>query len=240
MRKSILGLTAVLLATVATPAFAQDEDTSGITISGSATVVSDYRFRGVTQSDEDFAIQGGITASHESGFYIGTWGSSIGSWGGGTEIDFFGGFAAEVVSGVTVDIGATYYWYPSGTGDTDVIEPYISVSGDIGPVSAKVGLAYAPEQDSLGDASSVYTYLDLSTAIPTTPFTLKGHIGYAKSDSFLGGDDGKMVDYLIGIDASWKNLTFGIAYVNTDWKKSLGKEGAGADGAVLFMLGAAF
>lgn len=242
MRTSITGLLALALTSVATPAFAQEaeEDSSGVTISGSATVVSDYRFRGVSQSNEDFAIQGGFTASHDSGLYLGTWGSSIG-FAGGTEIDFFGGYSTEVASGLTVDVGATYYWYPSGTGDTDVIEPYAAISGDIGPVSAKLGFAFAPDQASLGSNSATYLYTDLSTAIPNTPFTLKGHVGYAKSDSFLGGPDGDAIDYLIGVDVSWKALTLGVAYVNTDYTRVGGvKETLGADGAVLFTIGAAF
>ncbi|HUD29971.1 MAG TPA: TorF family putative porin, partial [Novosphingobium sp.] len=57
----------------AAPAFAQDaEAPSEITVTGSAAVTTDYRFRGVSQSGGDFAIQGGITVSHASGFYVGT------------------------------------------------------------------------------------------------------------------------------------------------------------------------
>src|SRR3546814_17011877 len=59
MRKSIIGLTAFFLATAAVPAFAQD-DNSGITIAGRAAVVSDYRFRGVSPTGEEAAIQGSI------------------------------------------------------------------------------------------------------------------------------------------------------------------------------------
>src|SRR3546814_18335337 len=76
MRKSIIGLTALFLATAAVPAFAQD-DNSGITITGSAAVVSDYRFRGVSQTGEEAALQGSIGVSHSSGLYAGVWGSSI-------------------------------------------------------------------------------------------------------------------------------------------------------------------
>lgn len=241
MRFSKTCLAALAFATVtATPAFAQEEaPPEPFTITGGATVVSDYRFRGFTQSTEDPAIQGTFTVAHESGVYLGTWGSSIG-FAGGTEIDIYGGYATEVVPGVTVDVGATYYWYPSGVGSTDVIEPYLAVTGTIGPVKAKVGVAYAPEQDSLGSNSAFYGYTDLSTSIPETPFTLKGHLGYAKSDSFLGGPDGSVFDYMIGVDTTWKNLTLGISYVNTDVRNSLGKEALGADGAVLFSIGAAF
>ena len=72
MRFSNLGLPALFLV-CATPALAQEETAppSPITVSGSASITSDYRFRGVSQSDKEMAIQVGITISHESGFYVG-------------------------------------------------------------------------------------------------------------------------------------------------------------------------
>src|SRR3546814_5528071 len=132
LSRACLGM---LLAAAAFPsaAHAQDEGGDAITVSGSATVVSDYRFRGFSQSDEEAAIQGGITVSHGSGLYLGTWGSSIG-FANGTEIDVFGGYAKEVGPGLTADIGATLYLYPV-TSTSSVIEPYFALSGDLGPRS---------------------------------------------------------------------------------------------------------
>ncbi|WP_260580739.1 TorF family putative porin [Sphingopyxis sp. PET50] len=243
MKKLSRACLGMLLAAVAVPSTAyaeEEEDSDGITISGSATVVSDYRFRGFSQSNEEAAIQGGITLSHDVGFYIGTWGSSIG-FANGTEIDVFAGYSTEVTSGLTADIGATLYLYP-GTSNSSVIEPYFSLSGDVGPASIKGLVAWAPGgQDSLGDASGVYLAGDIGVAIPDTPVTLKGHVGYAKSDSFLGGLDGEVFDYSVGVDFSYKMLTLGVAYVNTDAPKFGGfKEAVGADGAVIFSLGASF
>ncbi|WP_447761040.1 TorF family putative porin [Sphingopyxis panaciterrae] len=234
----------VLLAAsaISTPAFAQEaeEPSDGITITGSATVVSDYRFRGFSQSNEKAAIQGGFTIGHDSGLYVGTWGSSIG-FNNGTEIDVFAGFAKEVTPGLTADVGATVYLYP-GVNNTTVIEPYALLTGAIGPATVKGGIAWAPGgQNSLGDASGVYLYSDVGVQIPDTPIKLKGHVGYAKSDSFLGGLDGEVLDYSVGVDVTWKVLTLGVAYVNTDAPKFGGyKETVGADGAVVFSLGAAF
>src|SRR3546814_13666443 len=51
------------------PAFAQEEPAGPVTVTGSVVLVSDYRFRGVSQSDRGMAIQGGLTATHESGLY---------------------------------------------------------------------------------------------------------------------------------------------------------------------------
>lgn len=238
--KAIAG--ALLLAVTATPAFAQEETDAPapITITGSATVVSDYRFRGFSQSNEEAAIQGGFTVTHESGLYVGTWGSSIG-FNNGTEIDVIAGFAKEVSSGLTADIGATVYLYP-GSSNTTVIEPYFAMTGTVGPATIKGMVAWAPGgQDSLADNSAIYLSGDVGVAVPSTPFKLKGHVGYSKSDSFLGGLDGDVFDYSVGVEATWKVLTFGVSYVNTDAPRLGGyKESVGADGAVLFSLGAAF
>jgi len=238
--KSIAG--ALLLAATATPAFAQEETEApdAFTITGSATVVSDYRFRGFSQTNEEATIQGGFTVTHESGLYVGTWGSGIG-FGNGTEIDVFAGFAKEVTSGLTADIGVTAYLYP-GLADSTVIEPYFALTGTVGPATIKGLIAWAPDgQDFLGNAGAVYTSAAVTVAIPDTPLKVKGSLGHAWSDSFLGGYDGdsKVLDYSIGAEASWKALTFGISYVNTDEDAPF-KEAVGADGAVLFTLGAAF
>ncbi len=240
LSRACLGMLIAVSAFPAT-AYAQEEESGdGITITGSATVVSDYRFRGFSQSNEEAAIQGGFTIGHDSGLYVGTWGSSIG-FNNGTEIDVFAGFAKEVSPGLTADVGATLYLYP-GVSNTSVIEPYASLTGAIGPATVKGGIAWAPGgQDSLGDASAVYLYSDVGVQIPDTPVKLKAHLGYAKSDSFLGGLDGEVVDYSVGVEFTWKVLTLGVAYVNTDAPKFGGyKESVGADGAVVFSLGAAF
>lgn len=230
---------AALLAT--TPAFAQDTgDTSGFSISGTAAVVSDYRFRGFSQTGEEATVQGGFTVSHDTGLYAGVWGSGV-SFANGTELDLVGGYKTEVVSGITADVGMTAYFYP-GTSDSTILEPYLKVGGSVGPASLTVGFAWAPGgQNSLGDDSAVYFSGDLGVAIPSTPITLTGHMGYAKSDSFLGGLDGDVFDYSIGASVTWEALTLGVAYVNTDAPTTWGyKEGVGADGAAVFSLTAAF
>lgn len=241
MRISTLLLGALTL-TAASPAFAQDqtEPAPAVTITGSATIVSDYRFRGFSQSNEEAAIQGGFTITHESGAYIGTWGSSIG-FNNGTEIDVYGGFAKELTPGLTGDIGATLYLYPGST-NTTVIEPYIALTGTLGPASLKGGVAFAPSgQVSLGRDSGVYVYGDLAVGVPNTPIKLKAHAGYSESDSFLGGSDGEVFDYSLGAEVTWKAITLGVAYINTDAPTALGyKEAVGADGAVVFSIGAAF
>lgn len=132
----------------------QEEAAPAITISGAATLTSDYRFRGVSQSDEGMAVQGGITVSHSSGFYVGAWGSNLAGWGtfGGAnmELDLIAGFKLPVGEG-TLDTGVTWYMYPSGADETDFAELYARLSGAVGPVSLTATVAYAPSQEALGN-----------------------------------------------------------------------------------------
>ncbi|GAA4767284.1 hypothetical protein GCM10023219_11100 [Stakelama sediminis] len=263
MRFSILTAGVLLAAATATPAMAQDTaPPSPITVSGSVTLVSDYRFRGFTQNGENPAIQGGITVTHESGLYVGTWGSSI-NFAGNTEVDLFAGYSHDLGGGLSIDGGLLYYLYPKkGRYATDFFEPYVNLSGTYGPVTGKVGVNFAWKQDALGNqsdfsrpagakSSSTYMHGEVDVAIPNTPITLSGHAGHAWSDSFPGGYSGEVWDYSIGASATYKMLTFGVSYVNTDEPNvayndayrgsgSNWKEDLGADGAVVFSLGASF
>jgi uncharacterized protein (TIGR02001 family) len=215
--------TAALAALLATPALAQEapaEETPALKVSGGVTLASQYRFRGISLSDEHAALQGTINLNHKSGFYAGVWGSNIDGWGelGGSnlELDIYGGWKGEVTKGVTLDVGLLYYAYPgSKGGDFEFFEPYAKVSGNIGPVASTVGVAYAWDQDALADNSNIYLFNDNSLPIKGTPISLTTHIGYSSGDSALAaGDD--YVDWAIGATAAWKNLTFGVSYVDTN------------------------
>ena len=268
----------------ATPAFAQDTaPPPPVKVSGSVGLVSDYRFRGVSQSDEGLAVQGGITIAHESGLYIGTWGSNLSGWGtfGGQnmELDLIAGYKFPVGTGGTLDVGATWYMYPRGFDNTDFIEPYVKLSGTLGPASLTAGVAYAPKQEALGawfsngtlaaagvydnpgdKNDNLYIWGDVSSAVPNTGLTVKGHIGYSNGNEGLGpfatsvAPTGEYVDWLLGADyvIPGTPLTLGVAYVDTDISDrdaaylqpsfSKGQDGTGtiAGGTVVASLTAAF
>ena len=124
MLTSVRGLVAATLfvgcGLAATPAWADEETAppSEFTVTGNVAGVTDYRFRGLSYSGGDFAIQGGVAVNHSSGFYIGTWGSSLEQDAldiyGSAEVDIYGGWTGEVASGLTADVGMTYYVYPNG------------------------------------------------------------------------------------------------------------------------------
>ena len=244
--KTVLAAVALVggLATAA-PAFAQEEATSDWEISGNAGIFSQYRWRGVSLSDEKVAIQGGIDVNHSSGFYVGTWGSSLAGWcsyvWANTEIDVYAGYAGEV-GGFGYDIGAIWYLYP-GTSGTDVVEITAALSKELGPVGATVGVAYAPSQDSLGNDDSFYIYTDWSAGIPNTPISLNAHLGY--TDGSLSVDapfstDGDYLDWSLGASVSYDKLTLGISYVDTDVKSGDPSIRKITDSAIIISLTAAF
>lgn len=210
---------------------------SGLDVTGGVTLVSDYRFRGISFSDEDPAVQGTINVAHESGFYAGTWASSTEDSPalGHTEIDLYGGWAGDVAPGTGLDVGITYYTYPNGNdafGASDYFEPYAKLSHTLGPVEATVGAYYAWGQEAIGDADNLYLFTDAAAAIPGTPLTLRGHFG--RSEGSLA-PTGEYLDWSLGVDAAVGPVTLGAAYVDTD----LGDLHA-LDAGIVLSLGASF
>ena len=223
MLTSIRGLMAATLLAgcglTSVPALAQ-EAPGDFEISGNAAVVSEYRFRGVDLSGGDVAIQGGIDVAHSSGIYVGTWGSSLDEdtvGFGSTEIDIYGGWSGDIASGLNADVGVMYYAYPNAPdGDYDYVELYGKLGITLGPVESKVGVAYAPDQNSLGDTDNLYLFADVSSGVPGTPVSVNAHVGY--TDGFLTyTDNSKAWDWSVGADlAISEKLSVGVSYVDAE------------------------
>ncbi|HEU4821643.1 MAG TPA: TorF family putative porin [Qipengyuania sp.] len=206
---------------------AEEEATSPVTVTGSVGLVTDYRFRGVSLSGGDPAVQGGVTLTHDSGFYVGTWASSIDDGGtdiyGDVELDLFGGWSGNVAEGVGLDVGLLYYAYPTNAAgvEAEYFEPYATVSGTLGPVQAKLGVAYAWEQDSLGGSDNLYVFTKLSAGIPNTPITLNAGLGYTDGalapPLLAGAPDDTGLDWTIGATATvLGNVSLGVAYTGVE------------------------
>lgn len=242
MRKSIFKLAAVSVAmsalAVSAPAFAEEEsgaaeESGPFTISGGITAVSDYRFRGVSLSDKDIAVQPTLTVKHESGLYAGVWGSNIAENAGeDIEVDLYAGFAGG--EELTYDIGATYYLYP-GVSAFNYVEFTGKLGSTIGPATIGVQLSYVPEQDNTGNLDNVYYGANAAFAIPNTPVTLTGSIG-TEDGAFTSGNE--KVDWSLGATASFSGFTAGVAYVDTNRPSIFAFEDSKA--GVVFSLGFAF
>jgi len=199
------------------------------TISGNMALSSDYRTRGISQTDKMPALSGGFDIAHSSGFYVGNWNSNIDSdyyTGANLEMDFWAGFRGTV-GDVGYDIGAFYYYYPgsgsgSGTGLPGIDEKEIYVGASYGPVSARV---YIPIGDffsaeklfpGTGSADGSY-YVDVSGSQGVGDgFALIAHVGYqklkgaAKITQTSGSVANDYWDWKLG-----GSYTFGTGYVVT-------------------------
>jgi uncharacterized protein (TIGR02001 family) len=126
MRKSLLSLAVISALSVPTLSFAEDAApaapaapaaaTPTWTFPGSVSLVSDYIWRGQTQTWGHPAVQAGIEADHASGFYAGVWGSNVSShWlpNANLETDWSVGFRNSFMTDFKYDVGGTYIYYPS-------------------------------------------------------------------------------------------------------------------------------
>ena len=213
------------LSFVPAAASAQGVPSGPFSVSGGINVVSDYRFRGISQSEEKVELQSTVTVSHISGLYAGAWGSGLPDSPryGQYELDLYGGYATEIAPGTSIDLGATYYVYPGNrdrAGPSDYVEAAGRLSHDLGPVSATAMLAYAPKQKSLDDDDNLYLNLDLSSGIPNSPVTLTASVGYTDGALGAAATNGHYVDWSLGARIVHGPVTLSARYVDTDIRKS--------------------
>ena len=190
-------------------------------ISGNVTLTSDYRFRGISQSNDDIAIQGGFDIAFENGIYLGTWGSSVDfgtadgdGFDGTLELDYYAGWSMETESGVGVDVGYLYYDYP---GDDGAEGDYQEIYGSVSFFDITLGGAYS--DDYYGETENFfYYYADYSLGFGDN-FSLDLHIGYNDLDEdggYLSDGADSYIDYSVGVTASYLSVDWSLAWVGTD------------------------
>jgi uncharacterized protein (TIGR02001 family) len=194
--------------------------------------VTDYRYRGISQTRLKPALQGGIDYA-AGGFYIGTWASTI-KWikdGGGdadVEIDVYGGYKGEVMPGLGFDVGVLTYVYPSNdlSPDADTTEIYGALT--YGPATLKYSHAVT-NLFGFPDSKNSY-YLDLSASFDLGGgLMLTPHVGYQKVKNVSGAS---YTDYALTVSKDFSGLVPSLAIVGTDNdnyrgpnNKNLGKAG---------------
>lgn len=211
MRLKFLAIStfAALAFSTAVQAQEAEEQSAPVTISGEIGVVSDYRFRGVSLSDNDFAVQGGITLTTQPGFYASAWASNIAEYGGAkTEIDLTAGWSGPI-GPLDADVNVVGYFYPNGEA-VNYYEFAGSLGKTFGPLETKVGVAYSPKQDNLGEVDNTYVYGEANYAIGGTPVTLNARVGY--EDGVYTGK----TDYQFGATVAYAPFTLGVSYITVD------------------------
>ena len=189
---------------------AKQEQQDEIAVTGEAALVSDYRWRGVSLTENDPAIQAGIYASHANGIYVGVWASAPTRQSGDNEIGLSLGYTFSLWDG-EFDVAIVDYVYPDLEG-ADFATFSSVYERPVGDWTARLRFEYAPAQKHLGD-ESVYAALEVERANGETGFALMGSLGWEKGIFTL---DGEKWDYLIGGRYRFQSVLVDLTYVGTD------------------------
>ncbi len=183
------------------------------TLAFNVGVVSDYRFRAISQTSFLPALQGGADFSHKSGFYAGAWVSNIkwiqdylGASDGTYEVDLYAGFKGEITSGFGFDVGFIAYQYPGNTADragyanANTTEVYGALT--YGPATLKYSQSTGNFIGNLNSSGSAYLEVaatfDLGSGFSITP-----HIGRQTIPN--QGGNGDYTDYSLAIAKDFGN-----------------------------------
>lgn len=192
------------------------------TVTGNLSLINDYRYRGVSQTYEDPAIQGGFDYAHSSGIYLGTWASNVETSllnGSNIEMDFYGGYNWAVTPDITVNVGGLYYYYPGqtpgSTVDIDTFEVYA------GATWKWINLKYSHTTTKwFGVADSKGSgYLEANVTIPLpSDISLGLHYGYQGIDGDFapGVENDDYSDWKISVTKPILGFNVSLAYVGTN------------------------
>lgn len=248
--RQLIHLGAAALAFCTAPTLMAAEAAASTT--GTVTVVNDYLFRGISQSDHDPALQAGLEYDHPSGWYVGGWGSSI-SWLSDTsapearvsssvEIDVYAGYRTHVGDDWTVDGGLYEYYYP-GSYPQGYTRPYtLEAYAALG--WRTLTLKYS---QSLGNAfgvpdSQYSRYLDLSWNWEFTPgWLVNAHAGHQQIAHATGAS---YSDWKLGVTRNFADgYTVALGYYDTNASRATYTNALGdylGRGTVVVSVGKAF
>ena len=194
-----LSLAATLLATGILAA-----EISEVGVSANMAITSNYVWRGMTQTDDSPAIQGGFDLDYK-GVYVGVWGSNInfGDTKASLEADVYVGYANEIAD-FSYDVGYVQYMYPNATDEYNFGEAYAKLGYDFEVVA--VGAAYYMGVET--DATDPDNAWEVSASAPLPmEFSVDATYGdYDNSGSY----------YLVGVNKSFGKFDFTLAYTAND------------------------
>lgn len=238
MKNKLLALSAISAACLMTMSSAMAEDAPAAAadpgpITANVTLASEYRYRGIAQTNSKPAIQGGFDYAHESGFYVGNWNSNI-SWisdanpgsSAPIEMDFYGGYKTEVAEGLTLDGGVLQYYYsasnlniPATASNPNTTELYIA--GTYSFATLKYSYALSDLFGFYGSKGSSYIDLSLNYDTGVEGIVLNGHVGYQKvAGSTLAGlsnSNATYTDWKVGLTKDLGHgMNVAVAYIGTN------------------------
>jgi len=208
MKKNLLAVAATLAA-AAIPTIASAQ------LAFNVGAVTDYRYRGLSQSQLKPAVQGGVDYA-AGGFYVGAWASTI-RWvkksggDGNLELDIYAGYKGEIVKDLGYDVGVLTYIYPSNklSPSANTTELYGALT--FGPATLKYShavtntFAFADSKNS--------SYVDLSAGFELAGLMVTPHIGYQKISH---NSAASYTDFSLTVSKDFNGLVPSLAVVGTD------------------------
>lgn len=204
-------------------------------LSGSISFVNDYRWRGVSQTAGDPAIQGSLDLNFDNGVYVGLWGSNIDfdDANADLELDWYIGYSSEISNGFSYDATLYYYQYP---GIDDINYHQLAFNLYHGNFSA----TYQYTND-FAQTSAEGHYLAMGYSHPITDdMTLDLHAGYSYGDYWEDFDVGNYIDYSLGVSTQIQGVDFSVAYIGTDLNNTYSSGAFRNDKTVVLTLGKSF
>jgi len=216
---------ACFAAAAGTPLSARAQLPPDFGLTGNVSLVSDYRYRGISQTFRLPAVQGGFDVNHKSGFYAGTWASNVSgnnyAGGNGMEWDFYGGARLDLSKVVQLDVGVLQYFYPgakntigtpplTSTKRYDTTELYIGAT--YGPYSGKFSITTGDYFGTANTSGSWYAEGNYNREL-TKGINFVGHIG---RQQIKGRSDFNYFDFKAGVTAQAWSVTWGLALVGTN------------------------
>ena len=206
-------------------------------LSANLGVQSNYYFRGITQTDDNAAVSGGIDYAHDSGFYLGTWLSNV-DFGGkeDVEVDGYAGFGNDIGdTGISYDVSAWYYWYPGAGGDAqggDLDNAEASGSLSYWWLTGTIAYTFWSELDSVNkprafDSGDVYYSLSVDPGWSYEGFAPTASIGHYSFDADGDCDacDFDYTNWSIGISKDAGDFgSFSVNYEQIDDANDLSED----------------
>ena len=219
MKARLFALSAVsviVLVGSALPALADGAEAAKSHWSGSVSLTSDYRFRGVSQTDRNPAVQGEFQYNGSQGIYAGIWASNVDFVGASSEVDLFVGYNYSLGEDLQIGAEFIYYNYPSAdSSEFNYFEVIGSASYQIEDIGLSLEVAYGPDVSgtkALAVTGGVEAKVIDSVYLFSDGISMSGHFGHQSYDAVN-------VDYNfydVGMTASAGAFALDVRYVSTD------------------------
>lgn len=249
--KKLLGTAAGILVSgsiFSAPLFAEEKKLDSGTFSGNVALVNEYYFRGLSQTDDAPALQGGfdytVDLDKEFALYAGIWGSNVdfneavASDGATVELDFYGGVTTSIAdTGISMDVGFIYYTYPGSASNLNYAfwEVQGSLGYDFGLASVTGSVNYSP--DNFGKTgSAVYYKLGVDVPVLQDKATVSAYVARQTIQDEVSFGVPDYTEFNISVGTSFAGFDVSIAYSDT----SVSPEGDGNGPAGLLTVSRSF